>query len=68
MSAPGVSQPVFRPLEPNDVEAISRVHRNACLIAYRFINWRYPLDVGSESLIEHLISFVKHEQTQCRQI
>jgi ribosomal protein S18 acetylase RimI-like enzyme len=35
---------VFRPLRREDVEAISRVHHRACLIAYRFINWRYSLD------------------------
>jgi ribosomal protein S18 acetylase RimI-like enzyme len=34
----------FRPLETSDIKAISLVHRRACLIAYRFINWRYPLD------------------------
>src|SRR3981189_3312264 len=34
----------FGPLETRDVPAISLVHHRACLIAYRFINWRYPLD------------------------
>jgi ribosomal protein S18 acetylase RimI-like enzyme len=44
MNAAGTPQLVFRPLERNDVEAISLVHHRACLIAYRFMNWRYPLD------------------------
>jgi ribosomal protein S18 acetylase RimI-like enzyme len=34
----------FRPLELCDVEAISGVHHRACLIAYAFMNWRYPID------------------------
>ena len=33
----------FRPLEIKDVADISRIHHRACLIAYRFINWSYPL-------------------------
>jgi ribosomal protein S18 acetylase RimI-like enzyme len=33
----------FRPLDKADVAAISRVHHRACLIAYRFMNWSYPL-------------------------
>lgn len=33
----------FRPLEVTDVADISRIHHRACLIAYRFINWCYPL-------------------------
>ena len=44
MKAPGAPQLVFRPLRKEDVEAISLVHHRACLIAYRFINWRYSLD------------------------
>jgi ribosomal protein S18 acetylase RimI-like enzyme len=35
---------VFRPLGRNDITAISLVHHRACLIAYRFMNWRYFLD------------------------
>lgn len=31
----------YRPLIEADIPAISRVHRRACLIAYRFINWSY---------------------------
>ena len=30
-----------RPLRADDLAAISRVHRRACLIAYRFMNWSY---------------------------
>jgi ribosomal protein S18 acetylase RimI-like enzyme len=41
MSSSGRPQPTFRPLETKDVEAISRVHRRACLIAYQFLNWSY---------------------------
>jgi GNAT superfamily N-acetyltransferase len=33
----------FRSLDRADVEAISRVHHRACLIAYRFMNWSYSL-------------------------
>ena len=44
MNATSAPQLVFRPLKRNDVEAISLVHHRACLIAYRFMNWRYPLD------------------------
>jgi ribosomal protein S18 acetylase RimI-like enzyme len=43
-AAAGAPRFAFRPLERGDVEAISRVHHRACLIAYRFMNWRYPLD------------------------
>jgi Ser/Thr protein kinase RdoA (MazF antagonist) len=43
MSRSGAPQPIFRPLEAKDVKAISLVHHRACMIAYRFINWRYPL-------------------------
>ena len=31
----------YRPLVEADIPAISRVHRRACLIAYRFMNWSY---------------------------
>ncbi len=31
----------YRPLVEADIAAISRVHRRACLIAYRFRNWSY---------------------------
>jgi ribosomal protein S18 acetylase RimI-like enzyme len=44
MSLSGKPQLTFRPLETKDVAAISLVHHRACLIAYRFMNWRYPLD------------------------
>jgi GNAT superfamily N-acetyltransferase len=44
MSAPGGPQLEFRPLAPGDVKAISGVHHRACLIAYAFMNWRYPID------------------------
>jgi ribosomal protein S18 acetylase RimI-like enzyme len=44
VSPPSHPQRSFRPLETEDIEAISRVHHRACLIAYRFMNWRYPLD------------------------
>jgi len=44
VSPPSHPQLSFRPLETRDIEAISRVHHRACLIAYRFMNWRYPLD------------------------
>jgi ribosomal protein S18 acetylase RimI-like enzyme len=43
MNAPGMLQRVFRSLDRADVEAISRVHHRACLIAYRFMNWSYSL-------------------------
>jgi ribosomal protein S18 acetylase RimI-like enzyme len=36
-------QRIFRPLETDDLKAISMVHHRACLIAYRFMNWSYPL-------------------------
>jgi GNAT superfamily N-acetyltransferase len=36
-------QRIFRPLETDDLKAISLVHHRACLIAYRFMNWSYPL-------------------------
>ena len=31
----------YRPMLEGDVAAIARVHRRACLIAYRFMNWSY---------------------------
>ena len=31
----------YRPLVEADVPAIAGVHRRACLIAYRFMNWSY---------------------------
>jgi ribosomal protein S18 acetylase RimI-like enzyme len=34
----------YRRLEKGDVPAIARVHRRACLIAYRFMNWSYSED------------------------
>ena len=33
----------FRPLEMEDLKAISLVHYRACLIAYQFMNWSYSL-------------------------
>ncbi len=44
MSPSSHPQLSFRPLETKDIEAISRVHHRACLIAYRFMNWSYSLD------------------------
>ena len=44
MSFSGGPQLKFRPLEQGDVKAISGIHHRACLIAYAFMNWRYPLD------------------------
>jgi ribosomal protein S18 acetylase RimI-like enzyme len=41
MNSSGKPQLTFRPLEIGDLEAISLVHRRACLIAYRFMNWSY---------------------------
>jgi ribosomal protein S18 acetylase RimI-like enzyme len=43
MNAPGMLRRAFRSLDRADVEAISRVHHRACLIAYRFMNWSYSL-------------------------
>ena len=43
MNGSGSPQLTFRPLETGDVKAISQVHRRACLIAYRFMNWSYAL-------------------------
>jgi ribosomal protein S18 acetylase RimI-like enzyme len=43
MTASGGPRLSFRPLETRDIEAISRVHHRACLIAYRFIDWHYSL-------------------------
>ena len=31
----------MRPLRPDDLAAVSRVHWRACRIAYRFMNWSY---------------------------
>ncbi|TMJ85237.1 MAG: hypothetical protein E6G79_08450 [Alphaproteobacteria bacterium] len=44
MSMPGASQLTFRPLRTDDLTAISLVHRRACLIAYRFMQWSYSLE------------------------
>ena len=44
MSFSGGPQLLFRPLEQGDVKAISGVHHRACLIAYAFMNWRYPIE------------------------
>lgn len=35
---------VIRPLRPDDLAGISRVHWRACRIAYRFMAWSYSLD------------------------
>jgi ribosomal protein S18 acetylase RimI-like enzyme len=40
----GGPQRTFRPIQTQDIAAISLVHHRACLIAYRFMNWRYSLD------------------------
>jgi GNAT superfamily N-acetyltransferase len=34
----------IRPLQPTDLEGISRVHWRACSIAYQFMNWSYTED------------------------
>jgi ribosomal protein S18 acetylase RimI-like enzyme len=44
MSFSGGPQLTFRPLLASDIKAISGVHHRACLIAYAFMNWRYPID------------------------
>jgi len=44
MSMPGASQLTFRPLRTDGLTAISLVHRRACLIAYRFMQWSYSLE------------------------
>jgi len=44
MSFSGGPQQLFRPLAAGDIKAISAVHHRACLIAYAFMNWRYPID------------------------
>jgi GNAT superfamily N-acetyltransferase len=44
MSTAGGPQLTFRPLKSEDLRAISLVHRRACLIAYQFMNWAYPLE------------------------
>src|SRR5215475_9735573 len=33
----------FKRIELEDMKAISRVHRDACLLAYQFMDWSYPL-------------------------
>jgi GNAT superfamily N-acetyltransferase len=33
-----------RPLVAGDLEAISRIHAEACRVAYRFMHWDYSLD------------------------
>jgi putative acetyltransferase len=43
VSGPGGREFTFRPLVPSDIQTISLVHRRACLIAYRFMNWSYSL-------------------------
>jgi len=35
---------LYRELTEQDIEAIARVHRQACLIAYAFMNWSYSED------------------------
>ena len=34
----------YRHIIEDDVAAIARVHRDACLIAYKFMNWAYGED------------------------
>lgn len=34
----------LRPLRPDDLDAISRVHWRACRVAYRFMSWSYTED------------------------
>jgi ribosomal protein S18 acetylase RimI-like enzyme len=34
----------YRRLDRADIAAVSRVHRSACLSAYRFMNWSYSED------------------------
>jgi putative acetyltransferase len=34
----------YRHIVEDDVAAIARVHRDACLIAYKFMNWAYGED------------------------
>jgi ribosomal protein S18 acetylase RimI-like enzyme len=42
---PPVSEPyATRPLRPDDLDGISRVHWRACRIAYRFMSWSYTED------------------------
>jgi putative acetyltransferase len=43
VSVEGAPERRFRPLATDDLGAISLVHRRACLIAYRFMNWSYSL-------------------------
>jgi len=33
-----------RPMTAGDMAAIARVHRAACLVAYRFMNWDHAVD------------------------
>ena len=35
----------MRPLQPLDLDGISRVHWRACRVAYRFMSWSYSEDV-----------------------
>src|SRR5688500_6350685 len=42
---PTVPEPyAVRPLRPDDLDGISRVHWRACRIAYRFMGWSYTED------------------------
>jgi ribosomal protein S18 acetylase RimI-like enzyme len=42
---PPVSEPyVARPLRPDDLDGISRVHWRACRVAYQFMGWSYTED------------------------
>ena len=42
----GLPAPTYslRPLRPDDLDAISRVHWRACRLAYRFMSWSYTED------------------------
>jgi len=44
MSMQGGRSLTFRPLTTDDLGAISLVHRHACLLAYRFMEWSYSLE------------------------
>lgn len=38
----------LRPLQGSDLDAISRIHVAACRLAYRFMDWNYPLGAVRE--------------------
>ncbi len=47
----------LRPLDRSDVDAIAAIHFRACAIAYRFMDWSYPLDQVRAHLAECLDSW-----------